>query len=64
MCLDCAVANVADSDRCCNLKVPSSIPAGGTDMNQNQNHFISEVYNVSNIKINLLLMGANSWKPI
>ena len=32
--------------------------------NQNQNNFISETYNVSNITINLLLMGANSWKPI
>ena len=32
--------------------------------NQNQNNFISETYNVNNIKINLLLMGANSWKPI
>ena len=30
--------------------------------NQNQNNFISEIYNVSNIKINLLLMGANFWK--
>ena len=29
-----------------------------------QNNFISETYNVNNIKINLLLMGANSWKPI
>ena len=34
------------------------------NQNQNQNNFISETYNVSNIKINLLLMGANSWKPI
>ena len=30
-CLAGAVANVADSDRCCNPKVPSSIPAGGKD---------------------------------
>ena len=34
------------------------------NQNQNQNNFISETYNVSNITINLLLMGANSWKPI
>ena len=35
------------------------------NQNQNQNNFISETYNViSNIKVNLLLMGANSWKPI
>ena len=34
------------------------------NQNQNQNNFISETYNVNNIKINLLLMGANSWKPI
>ena len=34
------------------------------NQNQNQNNFISETYNVSNIKINLILMGANSWKPI
>ena len=26
--------------------------------------FISEIYHVSNIKINLLLMGAKSWKSI
>ena len=31
MCLAGAVANVADSNRCCNPKVPSSIPAGGKD---------------------------------
>ena len=31
VCLAGAVANVADSDRCCNPKVPSSIPAGGKD---------------------------------
>ena len=34
------------------------------NQNQKQNNFISETYNVNNIKINLLLMGANSWKPI
>ena len=39
-------------------------PNPSQDKNQNQNNFISETYNVSNIKINLLLMGANSWKPI
>ena len=31
MCLAGAVANVTDSDRCCNPNVPSSIPAGGKD---------------------------------
>ena len=31
VCLAGAVANVADSDRCRNPKVPSSIPAGGKD---------------------------------
>ena len=31
MCLAGAVANVADSDRCCNPKMPSSIPAAGKD---------------------------------
>ena len=31
MCLPGAVANVTDSDRCCNPKVPSSIHAGGKD---------------------------------
>ena len=31
LCLAGAVANVADSDRCCNPKVPSSILAGGKD---------------------------------
>ena len=30
-CLAGAVANVADLDRCCNPKVPSSIPDGGKD---------------------------------
>ena len=29
VCLAGAVANVTDSDRCCNPKVLSSIPAGG-----------------------------------
>ena len=29
VCLAGAVANEADPDRCCNPKVPSSIPAGG-----------------------------------
>ena len=32
MCLAGAVANVSDSDRCCNPKVPSSILAGGKDI--------------------------------
>ena len=31
VCLAGAVANVADWDRCCNPKVPSSIPVGGKD---------------------------------
>ena len=31
MCLAGAVANVTDSDHCCNPKVPSSVPAGGKD---------------------------------
>ena len=31
---------------------------------QNQNNFISEIYNVSKILIALLLVGANSRKPI
>ena len=31
MCLAGGVANVSDSDRCCNPKVPSSNPTGGKD---------------------------------
>ena len=42
----------------------SNSPLLVQNQNQNQNNFISKIYNVSNIKINSLLMGANSWKPI
>ena len=44
--------------------ISNGSPRHGQNQNQNQNNFISETYNVNNIKINLLLMGANSWKPI